>query len=407
MSIARNAVHLYIIQGSNILIPLATLPVLARALGPSGFGIIALAQLVLQYMVMVTDFGFNLTATRRIVSARGNISEISRIFCSTMTVRVGLLAACLLAVVGMLVFLEPSDYHLYAQSLALIGLLGNVMTPAWLFHGTERNELFAAFSISPRLVCLVFLFLFVKGPEDLILAAGLLFLPPFVCGILSLTWAFYRLGLTPNRPTLGEIRFSIQDGFHVFTVSVFSTIYMYLNGFIVKFLYGDAALGIYAAAEKLAKAVYVMVQPAIQAVYPRACAGASAPILKLSVIIAAATALIWCVVLLAGDLIIHVVYGPAFSEASMVLKILTLGPIFTGLAAVTVQLRILASGQHAILKRIYFVSLVFYVAQAYWLINGFAAVGAAISVVATELVTLISVHVMMRRIRDNSSTSRS
>lgn len=52
-STLRNLFYLYAVQVANYLFPLVTLPYLARVLGPEGFGKLALAQAVSQYLYIV------------------------------------------------------------------------------------------------------------------------------------------------------------------------------------------------------------------------------------------------------------------------------------------------------------------------------------------------------------------
>ena len=70
MSVLRkNILSLFVLQGANYILPLVTIPYLVRVLGPANFGRIAFAQAFIQYFVMLTDYGFNLSATRDIARA--------------------------------------------------------------------------------------------------------------------------------------------------------------------------------------------------------------------------------------------------------------------------------------------------------------------------------------------------
>src|SRR5215470_2218422 len=133
-----NMFWLYALQGLNYVIPLAVLPYLVRVLGIEGYGLIAFAQAFAQYFVILTDYGFNLSATKRIALARDNRQEVSRIFWSVILVKTLLMLLGAL-VMGAIVLSIPrfrADAPLYA--IAYIAVVGSVLFPLWLFQGMEQ-----------------------------------------------------------------------------------------------------------------------------------------------------------------------------------------------------------------------------------------------------------------------------
>ncbi|WP_146256462.1 oligosaccharide flippase family protein, partial [Morganella morganii] len=71
-SLKKNALSLLIMQVINYLVPLITLPYLARTLGIVQYGALNLSLSLIQYGVIFITFGFNLSATRDIAKNRGN-----------------------------------------------------------------------------------------------------------------------------------------------------------------------------------------------------------------------------------------------------------------------------------------------------------------------------------------------
>ena len=98
-SLRRNIRALYVIQLSNYIAPLLTLPWLTRVLGPAQFGRLGFCLAVSNYLVLLADYGFNLSATRAIAVHAGDFAVRTRIFWNTMAVK------ALLAALGLLLLL--------------------------------------------------------------------------------------------------------------------------------------------------------------------------------------------------------------------------------------------------------------------------------------------------------------
>ena len=78
--------YLFLLQGTNHIIPLIVIPYLMIVLGAENYGFIGLSTAFSQYFVLIIDFGFNFTATKRIAIAKeSNDSELlNKTFFSTL-----------------------------------------------------------------------------------------------------------------------------------------------------------------------------------------------------------------------------------------------------------------------------------------------------------------------------------
>src|SRR5271169_2073299 len=62
--LVHNTAALYGVQLCRKAIPLLTMPYLARVLGPAGWGSVAFVSSLGEFIVLIIEFGFNLSATR-------------------------------------------------------------------------------------------------------------------------------------------------------------------------------------------------------------------------------------------------------------------------------------------------------------------------------------------------------
>ena len=84
----HNAVSLYGVQICRKLLPLVSVPYLARVLGPSGWGKVAFVQALGDGMVLFLEFGFNLSATREIARHRDSPRVCGDIIAGTIGAQV-------------------------------------------------------------------------------------------------------------------------------------------------------------------------------------------------------------------------------------------------------------------------------------------------------------------------------
>src|SRR5438105_7394498 len=129
--IVGNAVSLYAVQGFNYLIPLLLLPYLLRVLSPDSYGSIMLAQSLVGYAIILTEFGFNLTAARDIAVARNEPAAVARIYWTTMGAK-ALLMFVSIVLLGIVILLVPtfrSQWPIFVASALLV--VGNVAFPQW------------------------------------------------------------------------------------------------------------------------------------------------------------------------------------------------------------------------------------------------------------------------------------
>ena len=101
--VLTNFLSLSVLQGTNLLLPLITFPYLVRVLGIEKFGLISFALATVAYFEIITDYGFDLSATRQISINRNNKEKIVSVYSAVLSIK-AILSLVSLVLLTILVF---------------------------------------------------------------------------------------------------------------------------------------------------------------------------------------------------------------------------------------------------------------------------------------------------------------
>ena len=183
---------------------------LARTLGAEGFGVMNYAFAAIQYGVLFTDFGFNLSATREVAVVRDDPVAAARVFWRTTWAKTGLMLASFLILLPCTFAIPQWQQQAPVFLASLVYIVSSVFFPIWWFQGFEEMRFASFLTVIARALMLGFLLLWVDGPQDVVLAVLLQAAPAMLAGIL---WWTSGLGVARPlwvKPGRGEIFASLR-----------------------------------------------------------------------------------------------------------------------------------------------------------------------------------------------------
>ena len=266
-SLIESFLSLSVLNGINILLPLITLPYLVRTIGLSKYGAYSMVYTVIQYVLLISAYGFSYTATKQVAQNRDNISYIGVIFHSTILARLFISIPALILGLILSYLVYPWDYVLmYIWGIGIV--LGDVLNPVWLFQGYEKMRYMTYVNVICKLFFTILIFLFVRKEDDYVYITLWNSLGFIVAGILSYYISIKIFKIPFVKISKKDIVFQIKDGWSVFLSTVFMNLYRNSNIFILGFFVSDYGVGVYSAAEKVVKAVQSVTAPVSNALFP-------------------------------------------------------------------------------------------------------------------------------------------
>lgn len=270
-TIFKNYFFLSIYQVVNFAVPLIVVPFLISRIGVANFGLVAFSYAFVNYFNVIVDYGFNLSATQRISVNRHNKEVVNTIFSTVYVSKLIFLSISFLLYVA-LVYTFPV---LYAQRwLHLCGfaiVVGQALTPIWLFQGMEDMKYLAICNILSKLIYFVCILLYIRLPGDYYLVNFFQGISGIAAGILSLYIAFKSFNARFKRVTMQDVKAEVTSGKMLFFSSVAVNIYLNSNAFILGVFASPAEVGIYSIAEKVYYALKQLNNVFSQVIFPQIC----------------------------------------------------------------------------------------------------------------------------------------
>jgi len=161
-----NFFSLGIVQAITSLLQLIVIPYVISKVGVDGFGIIAVAQVVMFYLSAVTEYGFSQTATREISIQRDDRLLISKIFFRVIFSKLILCAVSFVLLLILFVFVPVFRLHSLIYLAGFMFVIGQSVLINWFFTGIEKMQLMAVTALIARVIFVALVFLFIKSKND-------------------------------------------------------------------------------------------------------------------------------------------------------------------------------------------------------------------------------------------------
>lgn len=400
-TVFANFGYLSLLQIAGYVFPLITMPYLARVIGADGFGKIAFASAIIVWIQTISDWGFNLTATRDVAQNRNNKEKVSRIFSNVLWAR------CILTILSGLILLFVVLFVPYLRENADIIFVtfllvpGYILFPEWFFQAIERMKYTTIFNLIIKLIFTISVFIFIHKREDYLIQPLLTTIGYLLCGIGALYLILKKWGYTLYKPELTEIHETIRNSADVFINNLMPNLYNSFSVMLLGFFCGSTANGVYDGGNKFPTIFYNFQSVLSRAFYPFLSRRPDKHSFyaKLNI----GSALIGAVFLIAiSPLVIKIMLGDEFEKSVIVMQILSFSVVFLAMSYTYGTNYLIINHKEKPLRNLTFVSSIVGMCVSIPLVYYFSYIGAAVTVLFCRGLLGIGSYVMAKYINDNN-----
>lgn len=265
-NLITNFFSLSAVQIAGYVIPLISVPFLLRTIGTEKYGLFSLTGAFAAYIQVLLDYGFNISAIRDVSKNRNSGKKLSFIVSGVMSAKAILLFISIIISVTAILLVPRLHHDFTAYFIISLAAIGTSFLPSWYFQGIEKMKILAVLNLSSKIIYLILIILLIRKPDDFTI---LLFI-----SVLS-TCSIAFVGMIVM---IKQVRFKIRLGlgwkvlkssFGIFTTQFWATVLQISTVFILGFFANNKVVGVYAVAEKIAKAVISMGIPLCSSIFPR------------------------------------------------------------------------------------------------------------------------------------------
>ena len=387
---AANATALYAAHVAGLIVPLLTIPYLARVLRPTGWGLVVFAQSFGAWLALVMEYGFDLSGTRVVARVGADRSRLSEIVAGVQGAKLLML---LCAPVGLIaVYLAVPTFQREPALLLWAGAfaVARALSPMWYFLGLERMRGPSALDAGAKILAALGVFIWVKTPEHGWRVLALQAAATTVALVWLTIWMYREIPL--RRPGLAHAVQTLRDSAGVFVFRASSGLYLQANAFVLGLLATPQVVAFYGGAERIIRAAINLLHPLSQTLFPRMSHLAVTDTRRYSRLLTVGLVGLGGLGVLSGvaaaiwaPLLVRVILGPGYEAAIPVLRTLSVLPP-------TIAVGTLLGIQWALpmgLERPFYLFVlsagILNLLLAVFLVPRYGAMGMAISVMMAEL----------------------
>jgi PST family polysaccharide transporter len=252
---------------------------LIRVLGENGYGTLTWIDSIVQYFIMLINFGFDLYAAKYVIENKNNPKKLNEAI-STIYYIKGILFLISFILLIPLTFNTEINSVINLIFLMMIMGIGEVLTPIWFFQGIEKMKIITIITFFSKLILVLLTFFFVKNSTDIHLYILFLVFTNIIWGFLGFLMMKKEANFKFVKVTFDLIKNYLQEGY-LFFIGKFSTFLFNLGTvFLIGYLFAKGQVAGFDIAIKIVFVFIIPFEVLQQALFPVIVRGVRKSVLR-------------------------------------------------------------------------------------------------------------------------------
>lgn len=403
-TLLKNIASLGVVQIVNYIFPLITIPYVARIIGPEGFGIINYISAFVGYFILVINYGFDFTATRKIAVDPDNLENRSKVFSEVTCARLLLFAVSIVAFLICNCIVPLLRENIMLSSILFLNAISVLLTPQYIFQGLQKLPVLGIVTILKGIINTSLIFLFVSHKDDLLLYASISVLSNFFISLISFLYVIFIIKVQFSLYSIKHSLNILKEVRFVFFSSIVFSLYTSANIIILGLFQKTIAIGYYTTAISFITIVQSVVNiPLSSSLYPyigRAFSESQEngmmKLKKIAPLIFYFVAPFCLGILFFGPFVISLIYGKSFEGSIISVQILSFLPLLSAMNSLMGIQTMLNLGLDGMFLKITSYAACFSLVLNLILCKYFSYIGTSISYLLTEVLICGSFYIFLR-----------
>lgn len=265
--LAKNTTMLYVMNITKIVLPLITLPYLTRVLSKDSYGVVSYVKAVMQYMQMMVDFGFILSATKDVVNVREDKKKLEEVVGDTLLAKLMLVCASFVVLLIMIAAIPLLRENAVFTILSFITVALTCFLMDFLFRGLEEMQVITVRYVLMRSISVLLTFVCVKGDGDL-MWIPLLDIIGSLAAIVLVLYEMRKRDIGIKKTRIKSAWEKLKESALFFLSNMASTTFTALNTLLIGLFIDAKQVAEWSVCLQMVSAVQAMYTPITDGIYP-------------------------------------------------------------------------------------------------------------------------------------------